>query len=131
MYYSLWQPFTYTIIKNFTGNGGITLVDLAFQLSMTGSHVLILVLTVVVATSMSGQVMVLAKEMGSVDMEKMVGQVLEQYTGCHLVLLTTAPFSPVASKIIRSVQSSLLYNTYHNVQSRLIVSDQSVMGYRW
>lgn len=86
---------------------------------MTGSHVLTVVLTVaVVATSMSGQVMVVAQETGSVEVDNMVCQVLEQYTGCDLVLLTTTPFSPVVSTIIRSVMSSLMYNTYHSVQSR-------------
>ncbi|KAK3872219.1 hypothetical protein Pcinc_022687 [Petrolisthes cinctipes] len=77
-------------------------------------------------TTMTGQVMMVAQKMMSdidvgqmmisdidvgqkmmmsdIDVGQMVGQVLDQYTECHLVLLTTKPTSPVVSTIIRPVR---------------------------
>ncbi|KAK3853190.1 hypothetical protein Pcinc_040252, partial [Petrolisthes cinctipes] len=85
---------------------------------MGGScHNLFVVLTIAMmaTTTMTGQMMVVAQKMMSdidvgqkmmsdIDVGQMVGQVLDQYTECHLVLLTTKPTSPVVSTIIRPVR---------------------------
>ncbi|KAK3872218.1 hypothetical protein Pcinc_022687 [Petrolisthes cinctipes] len=103
---------------------------------MGGScHNLFVVLTIAMmtTTTMTGQVMMVAQKMMSdidvgqmmisdidvgqkmmmsdIDVGQMVGQVLDQYTECHLVLLTTKPTSPVVSTIIRPVW--VFFSTWH------------------